>query len=79
MELHKRGSYNSSYICIGSGAGERAGAGSTASCRQYGMLFSVGSMGKTVFSWGKKMQLLLDKGSIGIVLTFRVNISYSTE
>lgn len=44
---------------------------------QYCMLFSVGSMGKAVLSWGKKMQLLPDKGSIGIVLTYYVYISYS--
>lgn len=44
---------------------------------QYCMLFSVGSMGKAVLSWGKRIQLLPDKGSIGIVLTYYVHISYS--
>jgi len=51
--------------------------GPTAACGQYGMLFSVGIMGKSVLSWGKKMQLLPDTGSIRIVLTYHVHISYS--
>lgn len=36
------------------GLGKALEQGPTAGCRQYGMLFSVGSTGKAVLSWGKK-------------------------